>query len=388
MISGSTLDADMLRAINPSDLSLYLRSMAWSPEPEAGGIAWVKDPSDDDSPVVFVPKSSEMRGYVGFISDAIEQLATLQDRSRLHVLLSVRQTTHDVQYVKTLPDAESGTTPLMDGASSVLGIQQWVLAAAVSESQSLRSAIQPTRKPARATDFMSTVKLGATYPGSFVYSVYIPIPVEIGSPTLALDHPMLSDSSTPFARRVSLRLREATELALDAASEVASGTGGYESFSRHVDRGVTANFCESLSNIAAQKNRPFVIEFDWAAVRPVESRKSVTFQPTHLEVLGEAARTLRAVEPEEDVQIIGAVVRLHRESNLGSGEVSILGYIDGDVSEKICRVWVELAEDDYAKAVVAHDQGLTVSVRGDLRRTGNRTRLLEPRSFRSWSEPD
>jgi hypothetical protein len=388
MIEGTILDVDILRAVNPSDLSLYLRSLAWTPEQERGGVTWVKDPHDDDSHVVFVPKSAEMKGYVGYIGDAIERLSELQDRSRLDVLLSVRQTTRDVQFVRTLPDSDSGTTPLMDGASSVLGIQQWVLSAAVSESQPRKSAIQPARKPVQATDFMNTVKLGATYPGSFVFSVYIPIPIELGPTTLDLTHPVLDETSTPFARRVSLRLREATELALNAATEVATGTGGYESFSRNIEGGISANFCESLTTMAAQKSRPFSIEFEWAAVRPVESRRVVTFQPTHLEVLGEAARTLRAVEPEEDVQIIGGVVRLHRDSSFGPGEVSILGYIEDDASEKICRVWVELAEEDYTQAVIAHDRGLTVGVRGDLRRSGNRTQLVSPKGFRSWNEPD
>lgn len=388
MINGKILDSEMLQAVNPSDLSLYLRSLAWSPEQEPGGIVWVERPEDDDSPVIFIPRSSEMRGYVGYVSDALEKLSSLQDRSRLDVLLNVRRTTRDVQYVRTLPDAESGTTPLSDGAISLFGIQQWVLSAAVSETQPRKSAIQPTRKPNQALDFMDTVKLGATYPGSFVYSVYIPIPVEIGAPTLDLEHPTLDERSTPFSRRVSLRLRQATELALSAAAEVASGTGGYESFTRNVGKGLSANFCESLSSIAAQKNRPFVIDFDWAAVRPVEPRRAITFEPTHLEVLSEAARTLRAVEPEEDVQIIGAVVRLHRESNLGPGEVSILGYVEGDSSEKICRAWVELGEEDYAEAVLAHNEGRTVSVRGDLRRSGNRTQLVQPSSFVSWSEPD
>lgn len=388
MIRSSVTDAELLAALSPADLALYLRSLAWTSEAERGGATWVRNPDDEQSEVIFVPASQAMRGYSGYIKDALRMLSGIQGRPELEVFLSVRQATRDAQFIRTQPDTESGTTSIIDAVHSIEHIQQWVLAAAVSEATPRKAAVQPARKPLQATDFLSTVRLGATYPGSFIYSVYIPVPVELGPPMLNLEHPGLDSASTPFARKVSLRLRRATELALTAANEVVSGAGGYESFSRNISNGVTANFCEALVGISGETPRPYSVDFDWAAVRPVETRPSVAFTPMQIEVLGEAARTLRSVEPEENVQIIGAVVRLHRDAKLGPGEVSILGYVDGDVAEKVCRVWVELAEDDYASAVTAHHEGHTVSLHGDLKRSTNRTELSNPRGFRSWVDSD
>lgn len=380
-------DTALLRSVSASDLGLYMRSLGWSPEPEAGGIAWVENLGADDSAVVFVPRSSEMRGYSGYVRDVLVALSDRQGLSQGEVLLSVRSATRDVQFVRTHPDADSGTTPIQDSAATINGIQQWVLSAAVSVASTRTTAIQPARKPAEAADFMSTVQLGSTLPGSFVYAVYVPVPMELDQPRLDLDHPSLVDVAPPFARRVSLRLHEASELVLRAATDAANGAGGLDSFSQGVDRGISANFCEALEAMAGQRPRPFSLEFGWAAVRPVERhRRPLRFGPTQIEVIGEAARALRSREVEADVTLIGNVVRLHRESSTGRGEISLLGAIEDDPSQKLCRVWLELDEDDYRLAVAAHDDGLAVSVRGDLSRSGNRTRLTGVHGFEAWRD--
>jgi hypothetical protein len=81
----------------------------------------------------------------------------------------------------------------------------------------------------------------------------------------------------------------------------------------------------------------------------------------------------------------GNVVRLHREGS-GAGEISIAGAIDGE--DRLRRVWMSLADEDYTVATRAHAEMSTVSVRGDLVRRGNRLFLTNPTGFRALPGED
>jgi hypothetical protein len=127
---------------------------------------------------------------------------------------------------------------------------------------------------------------------------------------------------------------------------------------------------------------PFDIRFAWALDRPlVGIAPVVAFDTDSIPMLREAARELRARLPEDDVRIRGNVVRLHREGQLGPGEVTIAGIVAGDPVEKLRKVSVILGEDDYAQAITAHEQFLDVEVVGSLIQRGTRTNLSDARGF-------
>lgn len=116
--------------------------------------------------------------------------------------------------------------------------------------------------------------------------------------------------------------------------------------------------------------------------RPVENVESrFDFEREAISVLREAARDLRERLPEEDVRVRGNVVRLHRDGNAGSGEVTVAWIVTGDVMEKLRRVSVSLSEGDYATAIAAHEQFADVEVSGALYQRVTRTYLRDARGF-------
>ncbi|MFJ5233304.1 hypothetical protein ACIQBJ_25840 [Kitasatospora sp. NPDC088391] len=311
----------------------------------------------------------------------IETLATAEGRSSNQIVVEIARSDADVQYVRTRPGGDPGTTPIEDGVRAFESLRQWVLATAVSASSDRPRLVQPARKPAQALDFMRSVRLGPTLEGSYVFTVYIPIPPRIGQLSLDGEDIGFPDVDQPFQRRVSLSLRESTVQAVDAADEVIRLGRGMDSFVGRVDRGVNANLCEALSGLSGGSQEPVDIEFSWALSRPVEPTRPVVVTSSHAAVLREAAQELRAQTPAEDVKVVGAVVRLHREGSMGPGEVSIAGIVEGDLNDKLRRVWFELPEVSYAVATQAHERGSTVSVTGTLVRRGNRYFLQNPSDF-------
>lgn len=372
-------DIAALRACTPSQISLYLRSKLWRPYVEAGGVIWSHEEEDTE---VFVPSSLSMRGYSSFVADALGSISDFEGRSTLEIFREIVTASADVQFVHTEPDGEYGTTQITNGVRAYESLRQWILAAAVTEASDKDYVIQPTRKPSKATEFLRKVRLGPSFEGSFVITAHIPIAPQVGQQQFLFEEPQLAELDQPFERKVSLRLYEATSAALDATEEVMTSSGDIESFKSRCRKGVTANLCEALSGMSGEVGDvPFRLRFSWALSRPVEPRASIDVAPEEIRIMEQAARDLRAEEPEENVRVVGGVTRLHREGSLGPGEVSIAGTIDGDPSERMRRVWLELPEEDYSKATRAHDDGNLVSVRGNLTRRGNRYTLRSVAGF-------
>ncbi|GII25501.1 hypothetical protein [Planosporangium mesophilum] len=374
------VDPEALAARDPSQIALYLRSRGWSPSPAAGGTLWQLEMLGGEVEAL-VPANNGMKGYAGFIRQLLDLLEEVEQRSQLEIFRDISTAAADVQYVRTMPNSPAGTIPINDASQILENIRQWVLAAAVAISSPLRKAVQSAKKPTAALEFMRMVRLGPSYEGSYIWSVEVPLPPRVGQEILPIEQPEIQYQALPFERKVSQFLYTATTKAYSAAELVVRQDEGLDAFTSQVDQGVTANLCEALAGLAGESANPFQLTFQWAISRPVEPTPPIRFDPPVIQVLSQAAKEMRARTPEEDVRIIGSVVRLHRESNFGAGEVSIAGVMEGDSSERLWRVWVELSESDYALAISAHNSGDLVSVRGDLSRRGNRSTIHRVSAF-------
>lgn len=367
--------SDQLKSVEIESLNVYLETRGWDSEAAVGGTVWRYSVGDDEA-FILVPRSNSFRDYARRVREAIETLAEVEGRHPGEVLENINLLGYDVQYVITRPPTRSGTTPLLDGVNAFHSIQDWVLSAAVTEALPARTLIQPSRKPVLATNLLRSVRLGTTSPGSYVISVHIPV-FPVGSQG-ALD--LTYERLESFERSVSRRLFTATNTARKCAVNV-SETGEYETFFNSSQLGVTANLCEALVGFSGRSDSDFAVSFSWAGFgAPVESTQ-VDFSSEQARILKEAARLMRENEPEPDVTLIGNVVRLHSEGEHRSGELSILGRIEGDPSERSHRIWLNLSPDEYRTAGEAHMEGLTVQAKGDLVRRGTRLRLNNIRNF-------
>ncbi|MEU4177444.1 hypothetical protein [Streptomyces sp. NPDC026589] len=371
------------QASDPQRISLYLTSRGWEAHEEAGGTLWM---AHDESYEVFVPRYREMRGYASHIRRLLSTLATAEGRSEPQISLEISVSDADVQYVRTDPTGEPGTTPIDEGVKAFESLRQWVLSGAVAVSTDRIRLVQPARKPAAALDFMRSVRLGPTFEGSYILTVYIPVPPRIGQTEIEVDHPQVRLLSQPFERRVSLKLREATNAAVSAADDVIQRRVGIDAFKQRAEKGVNANLCEALVGFSSPGSGEARIDFSWALSRPVEPAGPIGLNRDQVSVLREAAQELRAAAPEEDVTVAGAVVRLHREGSLGAGEISIAGIVEGGNNDRLRRIWLDLTESDYSLATRAHDHGSTVAVTGSLVKRGNRYVLHNPVGFRVRAE--
>jgi hypothetical protein len=203
-------------------------------------------------------------------------------------------------------------------------------------------------QPAEVLEYLRGVRIGASAPGSFVLTMHTPVPPKLTTGEPASSHEIDTDQSLeePFERQVSLRIYDAVRAAQEAANAALVDADGLTAFTEGAPSGISANLCEALVGLAGPTSHPVELSLQLAPSRPARRHLApVRFRRDHFAVLASAAAELRARSAEEDSVVAGNVVRLYRESGLGTGEVSVAGTVDGE--ERPRRIWVELIGDDY-----------------------------------------
>ncbi len=371
------VDSKALSSRSPQNIISYLQSKGWIGEPREDVARFTLNVLEDEFELL-VPLSASARDYPARVRDIVRTLSTVEDRSELDIVRDLSTVGMDVSYVETFPVGPAGTAPLEDAVGAIQGLRDLVLGAATSVLSDKPRAVQPTRKPTAATELMHSVRVGPSIEGSYVLSAQLPVPPLL--PSHAAER-LFAAELEPLARRVTVMLHDALKEARDAAVQAQIGMDGFRGFTERVAKGVTANLCEALVSLGGKEGNPFRIRFAWALNRPMPRvSPAIEFGGDLLPVLASAAEELRARGVEDDVAVVGDVVRLHREGS-GSGEVSVAGSIEGDDLGRLYRVWFELPANEYELAVRAHEQSATVVVRGDLIRVGNRYQLKNAHNF-------
>lgn len=377
-------DDDMLAKPQPRDVRVYLRMRGWnrvSSDFYAKPDIWML-PIGESEYEVIAPSSHRAPDYPRRIRELLRTVSVAEGRSELEVFHDLLTLVFDIQEIHSEHgDLPPGTAPLRDATAAFFAAQS-MLASALSSFEEPHLVL-PARRPPRASDLMRRVLAGPVAEGSFVISVWVPVPSRLRPDEDGiLYEPEQFDPGESYERSATRFLNRALSATRDAALDTLAGEASLDPFTRRKSEGVSANLCESIVNLGGTEDTTLDVHFSWALEHPVrELVPVVNFSTDMISVLRDSARSLRASVPEDDVTIRGNVVRLHREGNYNAGDVSISGVILGDEVEKLRRVTVSLAEEDYQQAINAHGSYTEVEVSGSLIQRGRRSDLTSIRNF-------
>lgn len=372
------VDEHALSSPSPRNVRLYLRSKGWerSTPARAKPDIWARGTAEGTYEVI-APSHRGAPDFSERIGELLRTLSIAEDRSELDILRDISTLSFDIQYIRILHDSPPGTAPIED-ASDALAAAETLLAAAATTVENPRLVL-PTRRSRRTAEFIEKVLAGPTTEGSYVMSIWVPVPPRL---TQEEDSILFDATDEPFERTATKQLLRATSAVRAASGEVLESDAGLDAFIAREADGVSANLCEALVKLAGEHETGVEIRFAWALDRPiVHPDPLVRFEDDLIPIVKEAARELRSTLPEDDARIRGSIVRLHREERLGHGEVTIAGVVSDDPSERLRRVNVDLSEEDYAKAIEAHQNFSDVEIVGSLLQRGTRTYLTASRGF-------
>lgn len=365
-------DSAALRAIAPAALVAYVLGEGWSRTERYGEHSDVYERGGSSE--LILPGTDALGDYPAIVADALRILAREQSRDELQIYRDLIGADRDVIRVRAPHADDDGSVSIDAGVELVSQARDMLLAAACA-AKDPRASYRAGKVKDAAT-YMDRVRLGQTEQGSFIVTLLAPVPPALDITNQGTFWPM--EGEEPFDRKVTRTLAKSLEAARAAAEAVVRGNG-MSAFQQAVRQGVSANLCDALSTLIS-KGAGLEVSLTWARTRPApETRRVVQFSESEGEIFQEAARQFRSMEPRPDETLDAFVVALDRQPAAGQGRVTLKTFIDGQA----VSVRTILPSVMYHQAVVAHDEGHTVAVTGDLKRQGQRWVLDNPRNLQA-----
>lgn len=346
----SIQDKEALLAISPAALSAYARTAGWAKVDTYGEHSDVF--TGEGLPEIILPRTAHLGDYARVVSMVIEIFAKVADVDELTLYRDLAMADRDVVRVRAVDGDASGSVAVSDGIDLISGARDMILAAACSlQGPQPLYRVGANRK---ARDYLSRVRLGQTEQSSFAITLLSPV-------------------ISPLERQVTRRLADALAATREATEKTIDGDAG--AFSAAVARGVSANLCEALAKLI----KPFLtldISLVWARTHPMSTPRNVVRFASHdAPILHKAARSFREREPRPDIRLFGGVQWLKRAETDTKGTIALRASINGQ-NQVVVAV---LKQSDYERAIQAHETKSPLVMEGDLERTGQRWRLLNPR---------
>ncbi|SFM34714.1 hypothetical protein SAMN05216573_10195 [Bradyrhizobium sp. Rc3b] len=366
-------DAQAIGSLTPINVVGYLRSRGWQRFSEVPGKFSVWFHSAHPEAEILVPATRDARDYVTQISEALQELETVENRSQLDILKDLRNSGFDViRLAARGASTQDGTVRIDAGVRLFEQARELLLSAACATVRP--RPVFHSRKPQPALEYMSKARLGQTEHGSYVLTVLSPV-----SPQLTFHSDTDLFPEEPFERSVVKMLTGAVERAMNAAAASSiSEEQDFGPFQRAVDGGVSANLCEAIAGFFGPIDASAIdLTVAWSLNRPLPAdsvparvRINSDFVPT----LQEAARLFRQYDRLGGYLIEGPVVKLERDDGDDFGFVTVFARVEGTMR----KVTVALPDADYNRALMAHRAYRPVKVTGTVVREGRSYRLYNP----------
>ncbi|MGP3920441.1 hypothetical protein [Nonomuraea sp. 10N515B] len=344
--------------IDPDALIGYMASRGWRYTGTwQGAMVWQLESSGR----ILIPAQREAGDeYVDdeeLLATALRKLAKFEDRPEHEVLLDIAEPAVDTPSFKLEPDAPSGTIPLPAALRAVQGIHD-LLRIAAQTTESGPRLLYTGQRSREVDTFLQRVRLGTSRPGSYIFDARVPVSQP---PQRSM---AISWNDGLAGRDVMTTLHKALHAAHSAAALAAEDSEHVAAFGDHVEDGVSANLCTTLSDIGG--NRPFTISFAWAWADPINlSPVPLAFTSLMTRVLAAAGKELERLARTGQVTVTGEVETLHD----APGEVprvKIRGDFQGGSDVVRRSIWVALNAHDYQRAFHAQVQGRLIRVIGHL----------------------
>jgi len=379
-----TLQADAQGIVSVAHLRRYLQVHGWNSRDFAEGrLALYTLPAtfEGDSDIEVVLPTSDRKGFEQDIRAALRTLSQLVDRSIEQIVSDIRALGFDIIRSR-VPDeyVREDSIELRVAAEFLEGMKTLLATTATAELKPFR--FNPRMLP-KGAEYASRCRFGHTFHGSFGFIVESPLEMN--------REPQIFESaqSPPFERQVVQRLMRGL---LSIPTAMSKEDPSF--ISQSYETGLNANMCDALGDLIeetgiARFKIGVTLSPEWKPVEDMENIPELTMELRHVELLREAAKTLRRDEESTWQTIVGRVQKLEAEGNpadLLHNEERREVQVHWDSPDGLVKVRVVLGPEDYLAAVDAHKAGHPIRVKGLLTHPGRNWILQNPSDFSVTSD--
>ena len=363
-------DREALSSLSLLSLRTYLKSRGWIDEGEWGKRATIYSTENEGKRWEYLcPLRDTVVDYAECMAEAVEILAKVEERSELDVFHDLAGAGADVIRLRSLNGVAREALSL--GQSVEMLSDAYDMLASAARAVEKPKATFRGKVSANVADYLNDVQPLPSYHEGYALTLHSPVPAGIGTQT------DFGDAFTaPFPRRATSQLARALGHTTHAiAKAVVENT--LEPFRQGVGKGVSANLCDAVAELAIN-GRGIEIGLFWADVRPSNIPDShFQFTENSADILTEAAKFLRINEPSLDERIMAQVVRLERQPNEFDGKAVILTSLDG----RFVHLKVTFEQSVYDMVIQAFQERSLISMTGDIYPEGNGYVLKRPHNL-------
>lgn len=373
---------DLTEKINPHAVVKYLKDTGWIQYKTKKEYikTFQKITDKDEFYQVTIPIEKDLADYKQAMFEAIEQIAFLEGQSTEQLMLYLLNPNTDILKIRLQKkDVEAGSI-LFDDAINLFENAKKLIAATAQDILHPRY-IHQGRQEEAVSQFINNCKFGQTEIGSYIISVVCPF-AELDE---SEEYKQLSIFSDEEQCANSLT-RKVTNRIMSNVSTIKNNidNGEFEKLiSDDEETMISANFYEALTgmNISDQDTAvEFIAQWSPVVKRNRCDQDKIVLTHDYYEPIARTVEKLRETINTHS-KIVGRVKRLESipdASKRTNGKVTIV-YLDENDNKK--TVSLQLARDDYNKAIEAHESGSHVEVIGEIEDNGKRTRSMTVESF-------
>lgn len=364
------MESELIASLDAAHVRFYLEHHSWLlTKSDASKEIWTSPRQIN----VILPRERR-EDYVSLVAQLSERIAADEARSTADVLIDLGWPGWDKLTARTRIDQVGSAVPIQEAVGLTGALRDLIVAAARSSESRLPSFRGGWS--AAVGEYFDRVQMIPSTPGSFTLRALLPINPE---PPEAL---LIPSVDTSRIRAVTRTLLSGVRAATAAARERVGGASNTV-FDDAVAVGVSADLLDALVRLGGTESDASSVELSvaWTYAAPEAPAEPVRIEAGILPVLAEGADHLRSTQEDVVATLTGLVVRLHREPNLGAGEVTITGYFDSAAGSSTRSVKMQLDEITYGQAIAAHRDGATVQVRCVVQFGGPRLVVNSVRSF-------
>lgn len=356
---------------SPQRLIAFLQENNWRPTGGRGDLyRRFAPPSEElggEWVSLLVPLDQAAPDFPELMREAVDSLRLVPSAAAAFSMLSRLTTTPTDQFAFSKEThAPRGWIQWDEGASLIGAARGLLIAGAKSAREQL--SYFGNRHGQFAHRFLDKVMMGQTEVGSYVVRAYVPvdaaIPLRGGKEAEEGLHFMGQDAVA--SRDVSETVARTLMSTIEALSHYRT-ENSLAAF-RAPDLGLSYESVTAVQRIAEDADYSSItISWEPGLDDFASNEQEFVFSAAHVPVLQRAASDLVKPEPRKVISAVGTVHLLTRSEAGGPGVVGMTT-LSGEPANKLR---VHLSEEDYHRALNAHDQGWVVQVRGDLEKEGN-----------------
>ena len=363
-------DHEALVSLSLVSLLSYLKSHEWIDDgPWGRGMAnlYLKE-HGGRTYHIFAPVRDTLADYAQAMSEAVEVIATVEERSELDVFYDLAGAGADVIRMRAPNGASRGVLSLRQNAD-MLNDAYRLLSSAARAAEKPQAAYRGGLS-SDVAEYLDSIQPMPSYYEGYSLTLHSPVPAGVGQSDMGDDY------YSPFSRQATHKLAQALEHATSAIDEAIVGDT-LDPFKDMVEHGVSANLCDSVAGLA-KKGHGVEIGLSWAEVRPSNAGDlRFQFSDKSADILTEAAKSFRRNEPSFDERVTAQIIELERKPEESDGRAVLLSMRDG----RLVRIRVELEKPVYDRVIQAFKEQMTVGLDGDVYPVGNMYELRNPRNL-------